>query len=351
MHAVVDREKLDREAPAKPRRGWLRPVLMLSLPLLLAAVGGWFWLTGGHSVATDNAYVQQDRLAISADVTGRVAEVLPGEGQPVKRGDVLIRIYPRPFEIALARAEADLAAARLQVAQLRSGSTGAVADVSGKRDAVAFARAEFERQQKLLSDGFATRARLQAAEFALQKAVSEYDSALADADRARAAANGAGRRSAVDSHPLVMAAAAARDKAAFDLSRTTIRAPHDGVATQTDKILPGQVILMGVPTMALALSGKRWIEANFKETDLEKMRPGQAAEIRLDAWPSRAIRGRVESIGSATGSELSVLPAQNATGNWVKVVQRVPVRIALVADAGVPLIAGLSATVTVETGR
>lgn len=342
MHAVVERETL-----ARPRRRWLRPLLMLSLPLLLVAGGVWLWLQSGHSVSTDNAYVQQDRLAISADVTGRVLEVLPREGQAVKRGDVLIRIGPRPFEIALARAEADLAAARLQVAELRSGTTGANADVAGKRDAVTFARQELERQQKLLADGFATRARLQAAEFALQKAQAEYDSAVADADQARTAANAAGR----GTHPLVLAAEAARDKAAFELSRTIIRAAHDGIAMQTDKILPGQVILTGVPTMALALSNRRWVEANFKETDLEKMRPGQKATIRLDAWPSRPLVGRVESIGSATGSELSVLPAQNATGNWVKVVQRVPVRIALPADAGVPLIAGLSATVTVETGQ
>ncbi|KPF73306.1 hypothetical protein IP88_09595 [alpha proteobacterium AAP81b] len=342
MHAIVDPETL-----ARPRRRWLRPALLLSVPLLLVAVGAWLWLASGGSVSTDDAYVQQDRVAISSDVTGRVQAVIPRESQPVKRGDVLIRLWPRPFEIALARADADLAAARLQATGLSAGTTGAVADVAGKRDAVAFARAELERQQRLMTDGFTTRARLQAAEYALQKAQSEYASALADVDRARAAANASGR----GTHPLVLAAMAARDKAAFDLARTIVRAPADGIATQTDKVLPGQIMIAGVPTMALAMTGRRWIEANFKETDLEHMRPGQRATIRLDAWPRSPLIGRVESIGAATGSELSVLPPQNATGNWVKVVQRVPVRIALPADATVPLIAGLSATVTVETGK
>lgn len=340
MHARVEPE-------VKARRSWLRPLLMLSVPMLLVAAGIWLWLGSGGTVSTDDAYVQQDRVAISSDVTGRVREVLVRDGEPVKRGQVLIRIWPRPFEIALAKADADLAAARLETRQLNAGTSGAVADVAGKRDAVTFARSEMERQQKLMADGFTTRARMQAAEFALQKAQSEYASALADADRARAAANSAG----AGTHPLVLAAMAARDKAQFDLDRTIVRSPANGIATQTDKILPGQIMITGVGTMAVTVSDRRWVEANFKETDLEHMRVGQRARIKLDAYPSQPIIGRVESIGAATGSELSVLPPQNATGNWVKVVQRVPVRIALPADTRVPLIAGLSATVTVETGK
>ena len=166
-------------------------------------------------------------------------------------------------------------------------------------------------------------------------------------NNANAAANGAGS----GIHPLVLSAMAARDKAAFELSRTTIRAPANGIASQTDKVLPGQVILTGVPTMSLVISDRRWVEANFKETDLEHMRVGQRAIVKLDAYPGTPIEGRVESIGAGTGSEFSVLPAQNATGNWVKVVQRVPVRISLPATSRVPLIAGLSASVKVETPR
>ncbi len=349
MHAVVDRDKLAEDSAAiastARRKRTTRLLIMLSVPLVLVAVALYVWLTGGQSVSTDNAYVQQDKVSISSDVTGRVIEVGPRESQAVKRGDVVVRIAPRPFEIALAQAEANLASARLQVTELRSGTTGKQADVAGKREAVAFARTELERQQKLIKDGFATRATVQKAEFALVSAQSQLSSAIADAASANAAANGAGP----GTHPLVLAAMAARDKAAFDLSRTAIRAPADGVVSQTNKVLPGQVVLAGVPTMSLLISNRRWVEANFKETDLEHMRVGQRAIIKLDAYPGSKIEGRVESIGAGTGSEFSVLPAQNATGNWVKVVQRVPVRIALPAKADVPLIAGLSATVTVDT--
>jgi membrane fusion protein (multidrug efflux system) len=320
---------------------------MLAVPLLLALAGLWFWLASGGSVSTDNAYVQQDKVSISSDVTGRVIAVGPAESQPVKRGDVLIRLAPRPFEIALAQADAQVAAAKLQAAGLRSGTVGKTADVAGKREALAFARQELDRQQALLQQGFTTRARVQATEYATANAEAELASALADEASARAAANGAG----VGTHPLVLAAMAARDKAAFELSRTTIRAPADGIASQTSKVLPGQVILSGIPTMSLVLSDRRWVEANFKETDLEHMRVGQPATIKLDAYPGKPIVGRVESIGAGTGSEFSVLPAQNATGNWVKVVQRVPVRIALPDETEVPLIAGLSATVKVDTSK
>ena len=339
--------RLDPDTVRPARSKWRRPALMLALPLVLAAIGLWFWLNGGQSVSTDNAYVQQDKVSISSDVTGRVVSVGATESQPVMRGDILIRIAERPFAIALAEADARLAAARLQVSELQSGTTGKTADVAGKRDAVGFAQTEYARQLALLKDGFATRARVQATEFALATARSELASARADEASARVAANGAGN----GAHPLVLAAMAARDKAAFELSRTVIRAPADGIASQTDKVLPGQVLVGGIPTMSLLLSGRRWIEANFKETDLEHMRVGQRATVELDAWPGQTIVGRVESIGAGTGSEFSVLPAQNATGNWVKVVQRVPVRISLPDDTKVPMIAGLSATVTVETPR
>jgi membrane fusion protein, multidrug efflux system len=342
MHAIVDRDALT--APPKARR-WLRPTLMLAGPLLVLAIGGYVWFASGGSVSTDNAYVQQDKVSISSDVTGRVAQVLVSESQQVKKGDVLVRIEPTPFQIALDQANAALAEARLQVAGLREGTVGKDADVAGKREAVAFARIDLKRQQDLMQDGFTTRARMQVAEHALSQAQSELASALSDASTARTAANASGI------HPLVLAAMATRDRAALDLARTVIRAPADGTASQTDKVQPGQIIVSGLPTLSLVINDRRYIEANFKETDLEKMRVGQPATITLDAYPSRPIKGRVESIGAGTGSEFSVLPAQNATGNWVKVVQRVPVRIALAKSTDVPLIAGLSTSVKVDTSK
>jgi membrane fusion protein (multidrug efflux system) len=323
---------------------WRVRAIMLSVPLLVVAAGLWLWLAGQGRIETDNAYVRIDKVAISTDVTSRVAQVLVRENQPVKRGQLLVRLADEPFRIALAQAEARLAEARLDVRQLRSGTGGSAADVAAKREALAFAQTELARQEQLIARGFATRARLQQAEYDVANARAELDRARADNERARDAA---GPAVPVDQHPLVLAAAAARDKAAFDLSRTLIRSPVDGIATQTSRLLPGQVMIQGVAGLSVMATSSAYVEANFKETELAGMAVGQRAEVRLDAWPDRVLQGRVDSIGVGTGAEFSVLPAQNATGNWVKVVQRVPVRVALDPGPRPPLIAGLSATVVV----
>ena len=345
MHARTPAAEFDVVAPSRSLWTRLRrPLLMIVVPLLLVAVGGYFWLTSGRSVSTDNSYVQQDKVSISADVTGRVIAVNVRESQRVKKGDVLFTLDPEPFRITLEEREAALATARQQAAQAGTSVTGKGADLAGKRDAVNYAQLDFARQAQLLKDGFTTRARYQQADLALQQARSALASAGADLANARAAvASGP-----VDRQPVVMAARAARDRAALDLRRTVIHAPADGIASQTDKVQAGQIVAMGLPTLSLVLSDRRWVEANFKETDLEHMRLGQPATIKFDAYPGTPVKGRVLSIGAGTGSEFSVLPAQNATGNWVKVVQRVPVRIAIDGDPKVPLLAGLSATVTVD---
>ena len=347
MHDVVKRA--DVVMPSRWQR-LRRPLLMLALPLLLAVVGGYLWWAGGRSVGTDNAYVRQDKVSISSDVTGRVLTVGVGESQHVTRGQTLFTLDPEPFRIALAQADAALASARLQVAELRSGYAGKGADATGKREGVGYAQIDLQRQAELLQRGFTTRARFQQAEHALAQARSELASAEAGAAQARAGLSGQDR-GPVDRHPLVLAALATRDKAALDLRRTVVRAPVTGLASQTTKVQPGQIVAMGIPTMSLLISDRGWIEANFKETDLEHMHVGQAATVKLDAYPGTPVAGRVESIGAGTGSEFSVLPAQNATGNWVKVTQRVPVRIAIDGRARVPLIAGLSAHVSVDLTR
>jgi len=347
MHDVVGRDQL----VAAPRRTlWerlRRPLLMILLPLVVIAGGAYFWLTSGRSVSTDNAYVSQDKVSISSDVTGRVIAVNVGESQQVHKGHVLFQIDPEPFRIALEQATANLATARASVAGMRSTFTGKGADVSGKREAVGYDEIDLKRQQDLMKDGFTTRARLEQAQHTLAQGRADLNSALADEANASAALAGT-PADPIDRHPLVLAAAAARDKAALDLRRTNVIAPADGLASQTTKVQPGQIVALGIPTMSLLLSGHDWVEANFKETDLDHMRIGQKATVKLDAYPGTPLTGHVLSIGGGTGAEFSVLPAQNATGNWVKVVQRVPVRIAIDDHRGLPPIAGLSANVTVD---
>ncbi len=329
-------------------RRWLRPVLMFGVPLLLAAVGAYFYVTGGRYVSTDNAYVRQDLLSIAPDVSGRVVEVTVAENQRVAAGDLLFRIDPLPYRIALEEAEAAVASARLSVAQLRTGINASRAGIEGARAQVTLEQANFARQAELLKKGFTTRATYQASENALKEARARLAAAQAESARAQAAVAGSAGRP-IDAHPEVMEAIAKRDKAALDLARTTVRAPRAGVVSQTDRLQVGQVAAAGLPMVSLVGGQGIWIEANYKETDLANMEVGQPATIELDAYPDLELKGRVASIGAGTGSEFSVLPAQNASGNWVKVVQRVPVRIAIEGTPRRALLAGLSADVTIDT--
>jgi membrane fusion protein (multidrug efflux system) len=342
MNQHIDPPVADTVAASR----WRSRALMLSVPLLVAAAGLWLWFSGLGQVTTDNAYVRVDKLAISSDITSRVRRVFVAENQPVKRGQVVVELVDTPFRIALAQAEARLADARREVRGLRNGTGGSAADVAAKREALDYALTELERQQTLLDRGFATRARLQQAQYEVANARAELNRALSDDAAARTAANGL---QDVEQHPLVMTAAAVRDKAAFELARTKLISPANGIATQTSRVLPGQVMVQGVAAFSVMVTDSAYVEANFKETELQDMRVGQRAEVQLDAFPNHVLRGHVESIGVGTGSEFSVLPAQNATGNWVKVVQRVPVRIKLDGKPPVPLIAGLSAEVKVIT--
>ncbi len=338
---TTDNQPLDKIR----RRIWSPRALMLSLPLLLALGGLYLYLISGRYVSTDNAYVSQNKVSVSSTVAGVIVEVKVRENMRVKRGDVLFRIEAEPYEIALRQAEAKVAAARVNVAGLQTNIASAGVDIKTAKDEIAFAAAEFERQTTLMQRGFTTHARYQEAQLALQKAREELNAARTDAARARSAlGTGGGTAPAV-----LQEAIAEREKAAYDLSRTVVRAPLSGVVSQTDRLQVGTMIPAGLPAVSIVADDGSWVEANFKETDLDHMAVGQPAEVHLDAYPSLRITGHVASIGAGTGAEFSILPAQNANGNWVKVTQRVPVRIAIDAGAERPLIAGLSADVKVDT--
>jgi membrane fusion protein (multidrug efflux system) len=340
---TITAAEAEEQAAPKKKRG--RLILMLSVPLLIAAVGLYLWLGSGRYVSTDNAYVQQDKIAVTAEIAGPIAEVVVKENQRVKKGDLLFRIDPRPYRIALQQAEAQIAAAQVRVHELEAETAGTGADIKGATANLGFAERAFERQAELLRRGFTTRARYDEAQHAVQEARERLANARAEAEIKQAALS----QGPAEAQPAVASALAARAKALLDLQRTEVHAPADGFVTQTDRLQVGNAVLPGLAVVTIVRSGDTWIEANYKETDLAKMAPGQPAEVKLDAYPSAKIRGHVASIGRGTGSEFSILPAQNASGNWVKVTQRVPVRIVIDGEPQRPLIAGLSAEVTVDT--
>ena len=330
-----------------PSRRWRRTALMISLPLALLIGGGAYYLANDHYVSTDNAYVQQDKVSVSAEVGGKIVEVAVHENQQVKAGDLLFRIDPAPYQIAVAQAEAAIASAQVRRTGMVTDFRTTGSDIDAAKEDIAFYEKEYQRQAALMAKGFTTRAALQAAEHAVADARSKLADAQNEAAKARASLASGSVMPGQD--PAIAAAQVQRDKALLDLSRTTVRAPVSGTVSQSDRLQLGQMMISGLPGVSIVASGRTWIEANFKETDLDDMRVGQPAVIEFDAYPELKVRGHVMSIGAGTGSEFSVLPAQNATGNWVKVTQRVPVRVAIDGMPSRQMIAGLSAHVRIDT--
>ncbi|HEY8591452.1 MAG TPA: HlyD family secretion protein [Sphingomicrobium sp.] len=324
----------------RKRRGAVKTFAMLIVPVLLLLAGGYYWLTGGETVATDNAQVKQDIVAVSPQVNGPVAQVFVENGSRVKRGQLLFKIDPAPYRVALEQAQAQLAAARLQTTQLQTQAAGTGADITGAQANLAIKRNALGRQQALLKQGFTTRADY-------EDALNEVRSAETQLADARARAANANAAIAPGEQPSIAQAQAAVDKARLDLSRTEVRAPMDGVVENADNLQIGQMAVSGVGMLSLVRSTAAWVEANFKEKDVGKMVPGQKAKIEVDAYPGQEFDAHVQSIGAGTGSEFSLLPAQNANGNWVKVTQRVPVRIVFDGKPSKPMIAGLSVNATI----
>ncbi|ATW05612.1 secretion protein HlyD [Sphingorhabdus sp. YGSMI21] len=324
---------------------------MLSVPLLLATLGIYYWIASDRYASTDNAYVQQDIVSISPEVGGKIVQVAVEENQQVAAGDLLFAIDPAPFELTVAQSNARIAAAQVEVQNLRTDYQVSGVDIEVARQDIAFAQSNYQRQAALMAKGFTTRARLDAAQHEVDLARARLKSAQADvvAARSRLSTGSA----APGENPDVAEARAARDQALLDLERTRVVAPVAGRVAQSTRLQIGQMMVSGLPALSIVDDKNSWVEANFKETDLARMKVGQKAKITFDAYPELELKGRVDSIGAGTGSEFSVLPAQNANANWVKVTQRVPVRIRIVDPSPRQLIAGISAEVTVDlrTGK
>lgn len=344
----ADSEAIQSSIARAPKQR-LRTTLMIVGPVvLLAAVGAIYLLTGRYE-STDDAYLRAAQVSISANVPGRVTELNVHDNQRVHRGDVLFKLDDAPFRIAVEEAQAQLGKARLEVESLKATYRQRLADVAAARDTLAYRQSEYQRQQRLLSKGISSQAQFDAAAHAQDTAKQELSSAQQEIASVLASLGG-NPNLPLTQHPLVLAAQAQLDRVKLNLSYTTVNAPEDGVVTKVEQLQVGSYINASAPVFALVSTTDVWIEANFKEVQLANMRPGQSATIAIDAIPGKDFVGKVVSLSPGTGNEFSVLPAENATGNWVKVVQRIPVRLEMQdAPELIALQSGLSATVKVDT--
>ncbi|MAY61635.1 MAG: hypothetical protein CML29_05435, partial [Rhizobiales bacterium] len=342
------------EAPATPekpkRKRGRRLALMFLVPVLLVGVGGYVWITGGRYEDTENANLLFSKIAIASEITGRVTESNVANNKHVHKGDVLFSVDPEPLKIALDQANAAIETARLNVAQLRTAYQQALVQQQAAENDVAYAQDTLKRYKTLSNKGVATTSSYDDALHDAKKADDQLASAKEAVANARAAA-GPALEGEIDDHPNVIAAKAAADKAAYDLKVATVHAPADGMLYEASDFRPGRYVAAGTALFTLVETTQPWVEANFKETQLTHMAENQTAEVTFDALPDRHFRATVKSIGAGTGAEFSLLPAQNATGNWVKVTQRIPVQLTLDnADAEFLMRSGMSAEVSVDTG-
>jgi membrane fusion protein (multidrug efflux system) len=338
----------DQNRPAaKNKRGFLLRALGVVVLLALIGWGLWYYFDGRWYEGTDDAYVNGNVVQITPQLPGTVVSIGADDGDRVKAGQVLIKLDPSNTEVALAEAKANLASTVRKVRGLYSTVSGAQADVTARKVAVDKARADFNRRRDLAKSGAISaeelahaRDELTAAQSALTAATQQYQTSKVLVDD-----------TVVASHPDVQTAAAKLRAAYLDDLRTTIVAPVDGYVAKRAVQL-GQRVAPGTPLMAVVPLHEVWLDANFKETQLTHMRIGQPVDIHADVYGGDVTyKGMVQSLGVGTGSAFSLLPAQNATGNWIKIVQRVPVRVVFTDPQQLdkhPLRIGLSTDVTVS---
>ena len=328
----------------------LRTVLLVVVPLIAVAIGTYIYAESGRYVTTENAYIKSNVIAISADVSGRVEWVGVDDNTLVREGQILFRLDQQPFKIALERSEAELDLVRTQVEHLRADYHEAVAQVAAEEEKVKFLTRQLARQKTL-------KERKLASEQAYDVAAHDLSLARRQVRVLRQRVHGVlqslGGNPAIEAeeHPRFLRARTERDQAEIALADTTVEAPVDGVVSNM-KLQAGEYVEEGHAVFTVIENGKVWVEANLKETQLTHVLEGQTASITVDAYPGVEWPATVDAIAPATGAEFSVLPPQNATGNWVKVVQRIPVLLDVEQPPkGHPLRAGMTVTVAIDTER
>ena len=324
-------------------------LLVWAGPLVIAVIGIWVYLQSGRFIETDNAYLKANKVSIGSEISGKVVEVMVGDNGLVEAGQVMFRVDDQPYQIALARAQANLVKVGGDLESLKADYLNKLADISKTQNQQTFYRQEFKRLSSLLPSRAVSAAQVDQAEYQYQDAGKELEvtkqalqvvkARLIDMDLP------------LKQHPNYLLAMAELKKTRLDLSHVQTLAPSTGIVANFN-IQLGQYIIAGSPLYSLVDSSHIWVEANFKETDLTYLREGQRAEITVDSYPDLQWQGVISSIAPGTGSEFSLLPAQNSTGNWVKVVQRIMVKLDIDANTNTaPLAAGMSAEVTVDIER
>ena len=326
-------------------------VLFLALgPFVVVTAGGFWYATSGRIVSTENAYVQAEHILVTPSVNGLVAEAFVADNQEVERGQPLFQVDPMPFRLEWEKAEAELDAIRYEIGSYRAAHRQAEAELKSARKEAAFLGKEYERRERLGGGKALAKVELDKFRHEWQLARQRIPE-LEEKVRLMLASLGGKRDLAAEDHPRFRLVDAERAKAALDLERTTVRAPASGRIANFD-LQAGEYVKEGVPVFSLIAGVEPWIEANLKETQLTHVREGQSVTITVDAYPDERWQGIVSGVSAGTGAVFSLLPAQNATGNWVKVVQRIPVRVAIFPRADAPALrAGMSATVEIDSGH
>ncbi|MEM7254495.1 MAG: HlyD family secretion protein [Pseudomonadota bacterium] len=332
------------------RRLLLRTLLLVVVPIALVVAGARYYVSAERYVRTDNAYVKSDIAGISPSLDGRVVDVLVEDNQPVAAGQLLFVLDPRPYEIALREAKSDVTSVRNELMAMRAEYAEVLAELENARARARFAEKRQKRQRDLGRRGMASPDTIEEQDYLVTEAAQRVKAMAQKASRTRAALGG-DVSAPVESHAKYLGALAKQERAELELNYTNVRAPVSGVVSRM-QLQPGEWVEAGDRVFSVVSTEQKWIEANLKETQMEHVQVGQRVVIRPDAMADIAYEGRIVSVSSATGSEFLVLPPQNATGNWVKVVQRLPVRIALESeDAQAMLATGMTVDVSIDTAR
>jgi membrane fusion protein (multidrug efflux system) len=335
----------------RSRASLLRPLLMLGGIAAVIVGSGVFWLSTGRYVSIDDAYVRAAKVSVSTDVSGLVATVDVKEGQHVRKGDILFRLDDRQYRIALEGAKANLMQTGLTLEALKRDYRRMLADVEARGAQVQADQASYDRFASLVKGGGVTRAEYDDARFKLASDKSALESLTLQA-QVQLARLGGKPDADVAQMAQYLQAQAQVDEAQRQLDHTVVRAPFDGIATQVDSVQPGMYLGASTAAFGLVSTDHVWIEGNPKETELTWVKPGDPAEVAVDTYPGHIWSGVVESIEPNSGSEFSVLPAQNSSGNWVKVVQRIPLRVVVERHPGDPeLRTGMSVEIDIDTGH